>query len=355
MKRILHITPHLGGGIGTVVLNWVKEVSNSKDQRHAILCLDYANEKAKRICRENGVLLFDQVDGRWEILNRFTPFVDIIVVHYWDHPMIPALIGNLQKNDAKIIFWCHKKFDIPLDYLLFPDVFVVTSPIILDHIGIDRKTVEVVDPVKKRKAWMMETIWSTGGVDDYLKIERDKTVGFNVGYIGTVDYKKVHSQFLLMIHEVGIAIPDSRFFIVGEDHISNTIQKPWTIDSNKTNFVGQIEDIKPILSQLDVFIYPLRPDHYGTCEQVLGEAMAAGVVPVTMHNPAEQTIITNGVDGFMADSVDGFAYYVEALHDNPRLRFEMAVNARKTAQEKYSLQNMINKWNELFTEVLDGL
>ncbi len=334
--KILHITPHLGGGVGTVILNWMKAIDSN--QCHSILCLDYANKKAKEICYENHIPLCDCMIERWKSSNisRYIPKFDIIIVHYWDHPMISMMLELLPKPDAKIIFWCHKNFPVPPEHLSYPDIFVDTSPIQ----GHGRH------------------IWSTGGVDDYLKIERNDSpltrLKWNVGYIGTVDYKKMHEAFLLMVHKIGVAIPESQFFIVGEDHISDTIQEPWVLDTNKVNFVGHLEDIKPILSKLDVFIYPLRPDHYGTCEQVLGEAMAAGVVPVVMRNPAEKTIITNGVDGFLADSVDGFAHYVEALFDNPRLHFEIAANARKTAAEKYSMQTMINSWNELFTEVLDA-
>ena len=46
--KILHITPHLGGGVGSVLLNWLQyETLNCKEKKHLIATLDFANEKAK--------------------------------------------------------------------------------------------------------------------------------------------------------------------------------------------------------------------------------------------------------------------------------------------------------------------
>ena len=48
--RILHITPHLGGGVGAVILNWV---TFDKNNEHKIITLDYANDNALKICKQN--------------------------------------------------------------------------------------------------------------------------------------------------------------------------------------------------------------------------------------------------------------------------------------------------------------
>ena len=51
--RILHVTRHLGGGLGTVILDWAAYSKNG----HTIACLDYANDKAKRVCKEKAIFL----------------------------------------------------------------------------------------------------------------------------------------------------------------------------------------------------------------------------------------------------------------------------------------------------------
>ena len=46
--KILHITPHLGGGVGRVVLNYLSKYKNNLDIKHRVVCLDYANDEAKK-------------------------------------------------------------------------------------------------------------------------------------------------------------------------------------------------------------------------------------------------------------------------------------------------------------------
>ena len=41
--KILHITGHLGGGVGTVVLNFLSQKSNDTSQQHEIISLDTIN------------------------------------------------------------------------------------------------------------------------------------------------------------------------------------------------------------------------------------------------------------------------------------------------------------------------
>ena len=40
--KILHITPHLGGGVGRVLLNYLSKVKDDNCFIHQVACLDYA-------------------------------------------------------------------------------------------------------------------------------------------------------------------------------------------------------------------------------------------------------------------------------------------------------------------------
>ena len=53
MNHILHITPHLGGGVGKVLLNWL--VSDTENHNEIAL-FDFANEKAIRLCKKTRFL-----------------------------------------------------------------------------------------------------------------------------------------------------------------------------------------------------------------------------------------------------------------------------------------------------------
>ncbi len=164
-----------------------------------------------------------------------------------------------------------------------------------------------------------------------------------MGYVGTVDWKKLHPNFIQMC--IAINIPDVRFTIIGEN---NTL-----ICGDKFVFYGKVDDVAPYLAEMDVFGYPLRSDHYGTCEQVLGEAMAAGVVPVVMSNPAEKLIVANGITGFIVHDEKDYVSCIEYLYRTPMMRDLMAHNARLKAETIYSIDTMIGKWNKVFEEMME--
>jgi len=323
--KILDVTSHLGAGLGTVILNL-----ESHSDNHAISCLDYANEKAKKICDDNYIWLFDNESQDRKHCYEMIAEADIVLVHWYDHPMLKELFSK-PVPDCRMVFWCHKNYPVSQKELSFPDRFIDVSPI--QNHG--------------------EYIWSTGDMTRFRELKPIKHKGFNIGYIGTVDLKKIHGSWLLMHHHTGLAIPSSRYTIVGEDHLSNLIRKPVVLDTSRYRFVGKVDDVVPYLAEMDVFGYPLRADHYGTCEQVLGEAMSAGIVPVVMANPAEMTIVKHGYNGLVSLTESEYVDNIKLLYDNKKLRAELSENAKVFAKELYSTETMISKWDEVFNEMMD--
>ncbi len=117
-------------------------------------------------------------------------------------------------------------------------------------------------------------------------------------------------------------------------------------------FTGQVGNIRDYLSEFDIFGYPLAPHHYGTCEQSLGESMSAGIPPVVLGNPTESLIVENGVSGIVAPDENAYTQALETLYRQPDLRRRLADNARKAAEERYSMDLMLKRWEKVFDEAL---
>ena len=77
----------------------------------------------------------------------------------------------------------------------------------------------------------------------------------------------------------------------------------------------------------DIFFYPLQPDHYGTAENALIEAMSLGLVPVVLNNAAEKAIVRDGKTGFIARSIEETAALLQMLLSSPDMRESVARNA----------------------------
>jgi hypothetical protein len=115
-------------------------------------------------------------------------------------------------------------------------------------------------------------------------------------------------------------------------------------------FTGLVGDVRPYLEMFDVFLYPLYEKHFGTCEQVLGEALAAALPCVVMGNEAERFIISDNVNGFVCYDIDEIPGIVESIHSG-RITLDYDL-VRERAADMYSIENEIEKWNAAFDGVM---
>jgi L-malate glycosyltransferase len=244
MPKILHIAAHYGGGIGSVVNNLPGDkVSLNRDSR-------------------NKESLFNV-----DMIKDY----DVILVHVWNHPSLFDFLVNTDLPACRLIGWAHMS-GLHVPYVLFKklikyfDDFYYTSPI-SNQCGI-----------------VCDTIWSSRNLSDFINIKRNKSKKVTIGYIGTVDYSKMHPDFIKICDSF-----DCNVLVVGEGcDLDKVKQKA----NGRYKFTGLVKNIKPYLEQMDIFVYPLNPKHFGTCEQVLGEAMATGLPCYVLDNPAEQYIMS---------------------------------------------------------------
>ncbi|NJN82955.1 MAG: glycosyltransferase family 4 protein, partial [Caldilineaceae bacterium] len=103
---------------------------------------------------------------------------------------------------------------------------------------------------------------------------------FNVGYIGAVDFVKMHPNFVALCGRVDV--PKVRFLVYGSGGGLETLRRQAEAlqVAKRFEFGGYLDDIRPLLQRLDIFGYPLCEGTYASAEMVLQEAMFAGVPPV---------------------------------------------------------------------------
>ncbi len=348
--KILHITPHLGTGVGTVVLNYLAKVGNRTPFEHKVICLDYANQNSIEVSKKVGfVLLGDMSKNKPEVL-RMIAESDIVLIHWWNHPLLYDFLVKETLPPSRVIFWSHVSGSVPPNNftdkaLKYPDIFAFTTPI-------SRKVGEVrCLPLKYKKR--LRDVWSTGGLERIKSVKPKKHIGFNVGYIGTVDYTKMHPDFLEMCNQVNI--PDVKFIVVGGPNAKLLEQEADRRGiGHKFKFTGFVseEEKWDYLSTFDVFGYPLAPHHYGSSDQALQEAMGAGVAPVVMNNLMESYMVKNLKTGIVSKSKKEYVRGLEKLYRDKKLRSRLSKNAKKYATKTFSLKNMEREWNKIFKETL---
>ena len=346
MVSVLHITPHLGGGVGSVLLNYINYDLKNSINEHTIATLDYANTNAVEFCKKNNInLLSDTYKNLTDLLDLIKR-ADITVIHFWNHPLLYDFLIRNDLPDCRLIFWAHVSgfiapYVFPEKITDMADKFIFTTPI-------SYNVKEVLDYPDKSK---FSAILSTSGVEKYLNIHTKPHKNFNIGYIGTVDYVKMHPQFLKICKNINL--PNVEFTVIGGDN-ENKLRQECIINSvNNVNILGKIDNIEPYLSIFDIFAYPLNPNHYGTAEQVLQEAMAAGIVPVVFNNPSESFLVKHLETGLTARNITEYCEYIKLLYKNEPLRKQLSANCKTYAKKHFSLASLAEEWNSVFSNILN--
>ncbi|MDP2843030.1 MAG: hypothetical protein Q8O06_05275, partial [Acetobacterium sp.] len=132
--KILHVTPHLGGGVGRVLLNYFTKVNDDKSLIHEVACLDYANKHALDVAKNIGLMLTDRMAGNGQQLLSMIAGADIVLIHWWNHPLLYDFLVRTVLPPCRVAMWSHiSGFHPPYVFtekiFRYPDVFVFTTPV----------------------------------------------------------------------------------------------------------------------------------------------------------------------------------------------------------------------------------
>ncbi len=174
-----------------------------------------------------------------------------------------------------------------------------------------------------------------------------------VGIIGRMVPLKNHDVFLMACKEVLKKNHIVHFLIVGNGPLMESLQKlveSLDLDSHVI-FTGWRTDIERIMPALDILVI---------CSQVEGlnvailEAMACGKPVVGTDVLGINSVVKHKENGLLVPEGDPTALADAILYimDNPSEAEAMGDAGRKLVIEKYSLENMVSAYLELYQEVI---
>ena len=108
------------------------------------------------------------------------------------------------------------------------------------------------------------------------------------------------------------------------------------------------------MAACDVLAFPTQPEFGEGFGLAALEGMAAGrPVLATDFGPLPE-IVVDGVTGFVipARSTEGFTRAIAALADDPALRRRLGDQARRRANEDFSLEAMVQATRAVYAEVV---
>lgn len=173
---------------------------------------------------------------------------------------------------------------------------------------------------------------------------RDRVQPFTIGWVGSPSTAMYLDQIVVPLVSLAAEGPVRLVVIGGKAPFVpgvEVIELPWQADKEIELIMG-----------FDVGIMPLPNDEWakGKCGFKLIQYMACGV-PVLASRVGANVDIVSKECGFLADSHSEWAAALRALRDQPELRRQMGIAARKRALAEYSLERNLPTMVEIIRRV----
>jgi glycosyltransferase involved in cell wall biosynthesis len=190
------------------------------------------------------------------------------------------------------------------------------------------------------------------GVD----IDRFKPTGFEPDepallFIGNYDYApNLDAALRLVRHifpKIKEVVPQARLYIVGSDPPPHLL----AYASDAVNIPGRVPDIRPYYEMAMIFLSPLRLGA-GIKNKVL-EAMAMGTPVVATQLSCDGIPVIQGQHVMLGRTDDELVEHVLELLRIPRLRRQLAVNARQLIQQRFTWNRVAAMYDELYFQVIE--
>jgi glycosyltransferase involved in cell wall biosynthesis len=347
--KVLHITPHLGGGVGKALQVISEALPKGKVEQTFVLLEQPINKR-----HVNAIVATDSevvVAVDLAHVSQLARQADIVQFEFINHPRIFECLARTDFPAMRSIIWAHisglfKPFIQP-GLVGQVNRFVFTS-----EVSFDSAMVNYLDPADFNKLAVINSGFGFTENVQHVHVRRKK---LNIGYLGTVNFVKMHKLFFdVLDHFAAMQNIDLQVSIWGEIDQSvveyaNTKRQP-----GRFIFYGETPHPAAALSSVDIFFYPLQPNHYGTGENSLIEAMSLGLPCVVMNNQAENEIIEHGKTGFIANAFDDCVSILHGLMVSPDLRRQVGLNAidfvQNTRTPSHSVFEFLRLWHTVLEE-----
>ncbi len=347
MTTVLHILHQISPGGGSRAAIHVASESSRQSPGlcHRLVSLTPANPQALNLAQSAGLTVLNAPSA--ETLWAEIAAADVVHVHFWNTPELYQVLSS-DLPPCRMVVWVHIAGDsapqviIP-ELIEYADFVVACSPYTARH------------PVFQSALADQKTTMILAGCDPHRLsgFSRQPQSTFTVGYIGTVDFIKLHPDFIRLHDEIDL--PEVKVVIVGTGASFKRVQSQIQQAQHPERFVlsGQVEDVTSVFEQLDVFGYPLCPENYAAAELVLQEAMLAGVPPVIFPYGGARDLVVDGQTGLIVASEADYPKAIERLYFDRELRERLGTNAQLHAHQFFGADKTATQFNHLYQQLME--
>jgi glycosyltransferase involved in cell wall biosynthesis len=318
--RVLHIIPELTLGGGSRHTLAVAKRLHGEGIPQEVISLGPAHRVSREWLSSLDVKL-EQSPSHARICESVGA-ADVLLVHYWHSARLERLL-RLPLPAARIAVWA-KIYGGYAPQLLsaalaeFADRIFVTASASLDLPALgafpDRGVLLPTSPD-------LDRLPAPDG-------ERKRSGRVRVGYLGYVDFVKLHPDFVAMSSAVDrdVSIP---VWGAGGAYPAIRSQASALGQSERFELHGPTEHVGDALCSIDIFGYPLCALSYATSDKSLQEAMYVGLPAVVFDRPGLRDLVRDGETAYVVRDQNEYTQAVTRLVDDADLRVAMGQSAKR--------------------------
>lgn len=350
MKTILHITTHMGGGVGKA-LSGLCAYAEEQDvgYKHKIILLEKP-EKTNFIdvCRNHHVDI--SIADDINCLKTAMMEADLVQLEWWHHPIMAGFLAKFPEIPVRLVIWSHIAGTyypwIPAEFVKIPDKFIFTSLCSYDN--------PYWSKVEQKDVQKNSLVINSSGGFEIKKIKKQEQADFRIGYVGTQAFSKLNRDFIGYCKAVTEVLSRVNFVMVGDmTNKQSLLQEAEACGiADKFSFIDYVDDVNAEFAKMDIFGYLLNPLHFGTTENVLLEAMVAGLPVICMEQAAERYIVQHNKTGVLVNDKQGYAAAVYELYKNKAKREALGKAARRYVLENFNVADTAKKLHGIYDEIL---
>ena len=344
--RVLHITSHLGGGVGKAISGLIMSGKNCIDSQIILLEKPEQMYYVDLLVEQNiSVVIEPEYSKIIDIISKS----DIVVINWWGHPLMIKLLKMISNVESRFFIWNHiNGYTYPyLDGKLLQkfDEIIFTSEL-----------------SKQNQLWSQDekqnildkshVIYGMGNFRPQKIIpKKDYEIKeiYTIGYVGTINYAKMNPDILMYYKKVIKHFKNVKIIMLGEpsEKFLEDIKKN---DLNEYFiFPGFVDNVIDFCRDMDVFAYLLTENSYATTENSLIEAMSVGLPIVVLDNPVERSIIKDKINGRIVKSPEEFISVLEWLRCDDNAK-KLGESAREYCIRSYSSEHNFNEFYKICIE-----
>lgn len=177
-----------------------------------------------------------------------------------------------------------------------------------------------------------------------------KPTGLLIGAVGRLAPEKNHDVLLQALRRLRVARVDAHLVIAGGGPLRDQLLRRAAElgIADRVNLIGEVEDVRPVLGALDVFVLPsIAVESFSNAAL---EAMAMGRPVILSDIGGAREMIDDGVEGYVVTPTElpaRLPALIAALYAEPRKRQQMGAAARARVMNCFSVNAMTAAYRSL--------